>query len=142
VWRLLPRPVFYTYKGVVVDETKLVKYLLDRLDICEGALKDLCQSRCNLYDRLVTTKREDLPALINQPEPTATWVKERLNDPTDTKWDCPQCWIDFLTNVEMTYEQYRVLGINDGELQSIAGIFNLLGMEEEAQRAFVSMYAE
>ena len=120
-------------------EEKLVKHLMERLSLCETNLRDSCADHSEDYRELLHTKREDLPTLINEPSPLGKWASERLKD---SKWNTPECWIEFLSNEEFSYGQYRSLGINDGELQSIAGIFNLLGMDKEAERAFACMYSE
>lgn len=119
----------------------IVEYLIDRLDLCENYLRDLCVDKSEAFNRLVSTKREDLPTLINEPSPLGPWACERLKDPTEEEWDTPECWIEFLNDEEMSYDEYRGLGVNDGELQSIAGIFNEMGMEKEAQRALMCQYS-
>ena len=121
-------------------ETELLKHLMDRLETCEYSLKFMCKEKSENYRKLLRTEYNDLPTLINDHDPLRTWAEERIKNKDN--WETPQCHIEFLSDCEMSYDEYRALGINDGELQSIAGVYNCLGMEAEAQRALAAVYAE
>jgi hypothetical protein len=123
-----------------MNKETVVEYLLNRLEICENALRDLCKEKSEVFKRILETPYNDLPLLINEEGLLRLWASERIKNPD--KWETPQCYIEFLSDEEMSYDEYRSLGVNDGELNSIAGVFSLLGMIAEAQRAYASVYTE
>jgi len=124
-----------------MDIEEVKKYLFLRLDWCRQSLRDLCVEKSESFNKLASTKIEDLPTLINEPYLISKWASERLKSSTDTEWDTPACWIEFLSNEEMSYEEYRYLGKNDGECELLRCIFLKMEMPEEAERAYQIIYS-
>ena len=121
-----------------MDIEELKEYLTLRLGFCEEALKDTCLNLSSDFKKLIETKKEDLPLLLNVGGALGEWASKRLK--TD-EWETPECYIEFLSNTSMNYTQYRDVGINEGELACLKSIFLKLDMGKEAQRAYCSIYS-
>ena len=123
-----------------MDSLNDLKDLLEiRLQDCKDFLRQLCIDKS--YDgfaRLIATPKEDLPTLINEPDPLGEYASKRLKgEPYDT----PEAWIEFLGNEEMGYKEYRQLGGNDSQLLLLAEIYDKLNMEEARQEALNCVYS-
>jgi hypothetical protein len=117
----------------------LKKYITSHIDDCVEWL--ILQA--GEHDREIRVVRacdfEDLPKYLNTSSVPATLiVKSRLEDKRIEDLDS---FLEVLFNVEHGVEDYKEIGMNDGQLQTLADLAGKIGMKEEAARATSAIYS-
>ena len=117
-----------------MDLNGLKTYLISCLANCEDYLVTFTKQKSKKYATAFNCKTDELPLLMNN-----KWVAQRIlgKELTD-----PSCCIEALCDEEMSYDEYKNLGENDGQLYMLHAIFEKLEMPEEARRAMASVYSE
>lgn len=121
-----------------MDMEELKKFLIQELGFCEDYLRRTCLNKSyEGFAKIISTKLEDLPTLLNEGGLVEECVSKRLKG---EKIDTPDVWLRFLYDEAFYYEDYKLLGENDGKLALLAMLFRRLGMDEEAQMASDCIY--
>jgi hypothetical protein len=120
-----------------VNRAALVRYLTEELESCENFLMEKAHAKSRVLNEVLEIPADDLPTHINSGGLKEELVNERLKG---NDIDTPLWHTRVLYDEEFDYEDYKALGVNDGELRVIGRVFQMLGKEELETRAANAMY--
>lgn len=122
-----------------VNEKRLVKMLTEELENCENFLAEKAYAKNSEYVKVLEATLEELGLMVNETGLTLELVKARLRgeEISVPKWHVKALW-----DVTFDFNEYRLLGDNDGELRMIMRVARMLRRDKLAKRAAAAMYSD
>jgi hypothetical protein len=122
-----------------VNEKRLVKMLTEELENCENFLAEKAYAKNSEYVKVLEATLEELGLMVNETGLTLELVKARLRG---EEISVPEWHVKALWDVTFDFNEYRLLGDNDGELRMIMRVARMLRRNKLAARAAAAMYSD
>lgn len=117
---------------------KVCAELDSTLETCKGFLLEITINLNDEFKTIMEAESKNLPLYINDDGRLGDAAKLRL----DNKQIPPDILIELLSDIEIDFDDYRSIAVNDGELLVVARLYNKMGYTNKAQEAFSYMYRE
>jgi hypothetical protein len=121
---------------------KLLKTIEENLDgwieSQEMWLSEKAHNATKDFDTVSSMPIEELPTHINEKTFFGRLCIDRL---AGRELDTPENWMEVLHDVEFDCEDYKNIGVGDGQMDICSTVYNLLGKEDKAKKAMSLRYS-
>lgn len=125
------------------ERNTLLAKMNSRLDSCKAYMVEKATSKTELEDVLSIPFENLATRISGENGNIASIIKARIEGRSREEIENdPDLILPLLWDTEFSMDEYKQIGMNDGELHTISDVFSTLGEDKKAKEAYSWIYSD